>query len=178
MLSLMEEFPMRVFVTGARGYIGSAIVGGLLAAGHQVVGLARSDTAAATLLAAGALVHRGNLDDLDSLRSGAVASDGVIHTAFNNISETTDFAASVQADLRAVEAIGAALEGSGKPFVVTAGTLMVTPTPGRLATEQDPGRDGFPRVASENTTISLAEPAVRSSVVRPSPSPSGERDTH
>src|SRR5712691_5407717 len=165
----MEEFPMRVFVTGATGYIGSAIVHELLAAGHQVVGLARSDTAAAALKAADAEVHRGNLD---SLRSGAVASDGVIHTAFNNISLRTDFAASVQADLRAVEAIGAALEGSGKPFVVTAGTLMVTP--GRLAKEQDPGRDGFPRVASENTTISLAERGVRSSVVRLAPSVHGE----
>jgi nucleoside-diphosphate-sugar epimerase len=142
-LHLMEEFPMRVFVTGATGYIGSAIVRELLAAEHQVLGLARSDTAAAALTAAGAEVHRGNLDDLDSLRSGAVASDGVIHMAFTNISDTTDFAASVQVSLRAVEAIGAALEGSGKPFVVTSGTLMVRP--GRLATEQDPAWDGSPR---------------------------------
>ncbi len=167
---------MRVFVTGATGFIGSAIVRELLAAGHQVLGLARSDTGAAALTAAGAEVHRGNLDDLDSLRSGAVASDGVIHTAFNNISETTDFVAAVQADLRAVEAIGAALEGSGKPFVVTAGTLMVTL--GHLATEQDPGRDGFPRVASENAAIALAERGVRSSVVRLAPSVHGEGDKH
>ena len=110
---------MRVFVTGATGFIGSAIVRELLAAGHQVLGLARSDTGAAALTATGAEVHRGNLDDLDSLRSGAVASDGVIHTAFNNISETTDFVAAVQADLRAVEAIGVALEGSDAiPIVV------------------------------------------------------------
>jgi nucleoside-diphosphate-sugar epimerase len=169
---------MRVFVTGASGYIGSAIVRELLAAGHQVVGLARSDTAADSLKAAGTEVHRGNLDDLYSLYDGAVASEGVIHLAFTNISETTDFAAASQADLRAVETIGAALAGSGKPFVVTAGTMMVTPTPGRLATEQDPGRDGFPRVSSENTTISLAERGVRSSVVRLPLSVHGEGDKH
>src|SRR5438445_3621149 len=155
----MEEFPMRVFVTGATGYIGSAIVRELLAAGHQVVGLARSDTAAAALKAAGAEVHHGTLDDLDSLRSGAVASDGVIHAAFNNISETTDFAASVQADLRAVEAIGAALEGSGKPFVVTSGTLMLAML-GRLVTEEDVSDPAAARVASENAAISLAERGV------------------
>ena len=156
---------MRVFVTGATGYIGSAIVRELLAAGHQVVGLARSDTAAAALKAAGAEVHRGTLDDLDSLRSGAVASDGVIHTAFNNISETTDFAASVQADLRAVEAIGAALEGSGKPFVITSGTLMLAML-GRLVTEEDVSDPALPHGASENAAIALAERGVRSSVAR------------
>ncbi len=153
---------MRVFVTGATGYIGSAIVRELLAAGHQVVGLARSDTAAAALKAAGAEVHRGNLDDLDSLRSGAVASDGVIHTAFNNIS-TTDFAAAGQADLRAVEAIGAALEGSGKPFMVTSGTLALAML-GRLVTEEDVSDPALPHGASENAAIALAERGVRSSV--------------
>src|SRR2546421_8598861 len=172
---------MRVFVTGASGYIGSAIVRELLAAGHQVVGLARSDTAAAALKAAGAEVHRGTLDDLDSLRSGAVASDGVIHTAFNNISETTDFAAAAQADLRAVEAIGAALEGSGKPFVVTTGTLTLAlglvPL-GRRGTEEDVSDPALPRVASENAAVSLAERGVRSSVVRLAPSVHGEGDKH
>jgi nucleoside-diphosphate-sugar epimerase len=129
------------------------------------------------LKAAGAEMHRGALDNLDSLRSGAVASDGVIHTAFNNISETTDFAASVQADLRAVEAIGAALEGSGKPFVVTSGTLMLAML-GRLVTEEDVSDPTLPRVASENAAIALAERGVRSSVVRLAPSVHGEGDKH
>src|SRR3989442_12663796 len=156
MLSLMEEFPMRVFVTGATGYIGSAIVGELLAAGHQVVGLARSDTAAATLLAARALVHRGNLDDLDSLRSGAAAG---------------------QADLRAVEAIGASLEGSGKPFVVTSGTLARAML-GRRVTEEDVSDPALPHGASENAAIALAERGVRSSVARLALSVHGEGDKH
>ncbi len=167
---------MRVFVTGATGYIGSAIVRELLAAGHQVVGLARSDTAAAALKAAGAEVHRGNLDDLDSLHDGAGAADGVIHLAFNNISETT-FAAAGQADLRAVETIGAALEGSGKPFVVTSATPVLAML-GRLGTEEDVSDPAVPRVASENTTISLAERGVRSSVVRLATAVHDEGDKH
>ena len=117
---------MRVFVTSATGYIGSAIVRELIEAGHQVLGLARSDAAEALLASAGAEVHRGALDDLDSLHSGVVAADGVIHTAFNNISETTDFAAVLQTDLRAVEAMGAALEASGKPFVVNTSSSLTS----------------------------------------------------
>ena len=171
---------MRVFVTGATGYIGSAIVRELLAAGHQVVGLARSDTAAAALKAADAEVHRGALDDLDSLRSGAVAADGVIHLAFMH--DFSDYQSAAQTDLRAVETIGAALEGSGKPFVITSGTLMLTfllPR-GRLGTEEDVADAGSvaPRIASENAAIALAARGARSSVVRLPPSVHGEGDKH
>jgi nucleoside-diphosphate-sugar epimerase len=167
---------MRVFVTGATGYIGSAVVRELLGTGHQVVGLARSDAAAAALIAAGAAVHRGDLSDLDSLRDGAAAADGIIHTAFNNFSETTDMAASVQADLRAVETIGTALEGSAKPFVVTSVTFLLARL-GRLGTEEDVSDTAVPRAAAENAAIALAECGVRSSVVRNALSVHGEGDT-
>ena len=123
---------MRVFVTGATGFIGSAIVRELLAAGHQVLGLARSDAAEASVASAGAEVHRGELDDLDSLRSGAAASDGVIHTAA--VSDP-DPARIAQTGLRAIEALGAALAGSGRPLVVTSGIAFLSP--GRLVTEED-----------------------------------------
>ncbi|HBE81073.1 MAG TPA: 3-beta hydroxysteroid dehydrogenase [Firmicutes bacterium] len=156
---------MRIFVTGATGGIGSAVVRELIEAGHQVVGLARSDNSAAALTAAGAEVHRGSLDDLDSLHSGATAADGVIHLAFNN--DFIDYASAVAADLRAVEAMGAALVGSGKPFVITSGTLMVMP--GRMATEEDPGLAGLPRVEAENAALELAKCGVRSAVVRLAP---------
>src|SRR5215468_151720 len=117
---VITEVPMRVFITGASGHIGSAVVPELLAAGHQVIGLARSDRSAAALSAAGAEVRRGDLDDLDGLRAAARAADGVIHLAFkHDIAFTGDYAGAASADLRSIEALGAALEGSGKPFVGT-----------------------------------------------------------
>jgi nucleoside-diphosphate-sugar epimerase len=159
---------MRVFITGATGFIGSAVVHELLGAGHQVIGLARSDKSAAALTAAGATVHRGALNDLDSLRSGAAAADGVIHLAF--IHDFSDYAGAGTVDLRAVETIGAVLEGSNKPFVVTSGTLVLKM--GRLAAEKDaadPDSPAVPRVASENAAIAMARRGIRSSVIRLAP---------
>jgi nucleoside-diphosphate-sugar epimerase len=166
---------MRVFVTGASGHIGSALIPELLRAGHQVTGLARSDQSAAALKAAGAEGHRGALDDLDSLRAGAAASDGVIHLAFNH--DFSDFLGSVETDLRAVEALGEALVGSDRPFVGTSGTLMVAFVEGRLATEEDTLPAG-PRIDSENYAIALAERGVRSSVIRLPPLVHSNLDHH
>ncbi|HZC04157.1 MAG TPA: SDR family oxidoreductase [Ktedonobacterales bacterium] len=172
---------MRVFVTGATGHIGSLVVAELLQAGHQVVGLARSDTSAAGLAAMGAAVQLGTLDDVDRLRAGANVADGVIHLAFDH--NFADHTSAVRMDLRAVETLGRALEGSGKPFVVTSGTLLLTyvlPS-GRVGTEDDAAH-GNPaavsRIDSENLAIALAERGVRSSVVRLAPTVHGPADAH
>jgi nucleoside-diphosphate-sugar epimerase len=171
-----RELFMRVFVTGASGHIGSAVVAELLRAGHQVVGLARSDGSAAALKAAGADVQRGDLDDLGALREAAAASDGVVHLAFKSLSE--GMADSVDADRRAVDTIGAALAGSGKPFVSTNASLTLSFIGGitdRPATEADV-LPGGPRVDAENAVIALAGLGVRSSVVRVPPLVHSERD--
>jgi nucleoside-diphosphate-sugar epimerase len=168
---------MRVFVTGASGHIASAVVPELIAAGHDVVGLARSDTAAATVTALGATVHRGDLDDLAGLRKAAEASDGVIHLAYNHEQmRSGDYAAAVTADLAAVHAFGDALAGTGKPLVGTSGTLAIANL-GRPGTEEDAGTPGG-RTDAENAVIGFAEQGVRSSVVRIPPITHSALDRH
>jgi nucleoside-diphosphate-sugar epimerase len=176
---------MRIFVTGASGWIGSAVVAELIEGGHQVVGLARSEESAAALSAAGAEAHRGTLDDLDSLRSAASASDGVIHLAFKHeLAFSGDFQGAADADRRAVETFGETLAGTDRPLLIASGTLGVLP--GQVATEQDGHGEhaavaafgGGPQARWETAefTLSLASQGVRSSVVRLPPTNHGDGD--
>jgi nucleoside-diphosphate-sugar epimerase len=171
---------MRVFVTGASGHIASAVIPELIANGHQVIGLARSDSSAAAVAALGAEVRRGDLDDLDGLREAASGADGVIHLAFKHEAlQTGDFMGAVASDMAATQALGGALEGTGRPLVTTGGTLMLAlgGISGRAGTEDDQ-ISGGPRTDAANYVIDLARHGVRSSVVRLAPMVHSDLDHH
>ena len=157
---------MRIFVTGATGFIGSLVVKELIAAGHRVTGVCRSDEKAPVLAAAGAEVCRGSIDDPDSLKDGAARSDGVVHLAFNH--DFSQFAANCETDRRVIMTLGSVLAGSDRPLIVTSGTAIAKVAPGQLATEDAPSvtSNDFPRAASEEATADVAADGVNTSVVR------------
>ncbi|MDE1147706.1 MAG: SDR family oxidoreductase [Azospirillaceae bacterium] len=166
---------MRVFVTGASGFVGSAVVPELLAAGHQVLGLARSDASAAAVAASGAAVHRGSLEDLDSLRQGAAAADAVIHTAF--IHDFTKFAENCATDRKVIAALGAGLAGTGRPLLITSGTALLNP--GAVSTEDivpTLKTHPIPRVATEEAAADLMAQGLNVRIVRLPPSVHGDGD--